>query len=70
MTLEQYVDQLQAHLHGNPNQRNLTVVYASDDEGNSHHPVVYAPGTLMKKINQWNFEDVDELKEATHVCIN
>lgn len=64
MKLKDYIKQLQVIAKTHPN---ATVVYSSDEEGNSYSEVVYSP-TLGRFDGEREFDDATSYKNA--VCIN
>lgn len=45
-----------------------TVIYASDDEGNSFHPLSQNPGVIKKKDFESDFQGT--IQPGEYVCIN
>lgn len=43
MTFKEYIDTLNTMLYERPGLGSMDVVYASDDEGNEYHKVMYTP---------------------------
>ena len=80
MTLETYFKKLTDFVNEHPDLMQRELVYAKDDEGNGYDPVVFDPGTLLKKIerpddkgfNPLSVYTTDfQLEEETDViCIN
>ena len=48
---------------------NLTLIYSSDDEGNSFDDVIFTPTPMMIDKN-YPKEFDSELDNPTHLCIN
>lgn len=79
-TFSEYVESLQKHLEDNPEDGGYTVVYASDDEGNSYHAVTFSPSTLIVEMPLTHHMEVvspedceEELDEENYfkvICIN
>lgn len=63
MKLSEYVQKLQELARDYPD---ALVIHASDDEGNSFHPVSYVPTT--GKFEDGDFDDSAE--DVNAVCIN
>ena len=69
MTLKEYILKLKDFAKNNPKALELEVIHSSDDEGNHFTPVVFDPGTLMKKETGWDYINA-EIDNADSVCIN
>ena len=73
MTLQEYVDQLNRVLKDNPELGKHEVVYSSDDEGNSYHPVIFGPGlsgNYDKDCREFTSSQENKEVEVNAVCIN
>lgn len=70
MTLREYYKKLGEFIKENPKALDLTVIHSVDDEGNDFTPVVFDPGTLMKKDGRDFVVNADSDEDATAVCIN
>lgn len=75
MKLEKYVENLQRLLEEHPEYKELTVVYAKDDEGNEFHKVWDDP--VVGNFHDGEFIDVesfddwyDEHPPINAVCVN
>jgi len=68
MNLVEYIANLQRFANEHPEalSEEVVVVHASDDEGNSHHKVVFTP-TLGKFED--NYFD-DKAQKINAICIN
>jgi hypothetical protein len=69
MTLEEYVENLNSFLEENPEAKELSVVYASDPEGNNWHYVHSTPCLIQKDENGWRLTTYT-IEKANEVCIN
>lgn len=49
MNLYEYRKQINKFMKLNPQAAGMEVWYASDDEGNDFHPVIYAPSIFREK---------------------
>lgn len=75
MTLENYIKQLQEIVEQNPDYKKLTVIYATDDEGNDFKGIGFAPSLGNYNhgsfTQQENFDEIDDDDQYVNViCIN
>ena len=71
MTLELYIEQLQKFTERYPEALKYSVVYSSDEEGNSFHPVEFSPTLGAFDESDLAFTSHTEINEnADSVCIN
>jgi hypothetical protein len=66
MKLKDYVEHLTQILETNPDAMNYTVIYASDDEGNTFDHVHYPP--CLGNFDGEHFNSVSS--ENNSICIN
>lgn len=66
MTLREYMNGLEGFVIKNPEALTLEVVYSTDDEGNSYHPVMFAPSIGEYTAQDYSFESGND----NAVCIN
>ena len=70
MTLEEYVEGLNDFLEMNPEAKELSVVYASDPEGNDWHYTFSSPTMISKEGNGYSRSTTYNIDEADEICIN
>lgn len=66
MKLKEYMKNLNALVKARPDAKDMEVVTSSDDEGNSFHPVVYAPTIGYYEGREFDDRGSDE----NAVCVN
>lgn len=69
-TLNEYIHGLQTFVEDNPGAGEMRVYYASDDEGNSHHPIYWEPSMGRYHKKEQELETHVEPEEANAVVIN
>ena len=74
MTLGKYVETLVDMLKRNPEIEDYTVIYSSDDEGNSYQKVNFTPSVMLSEGLDNNYIVIEsaDIKpdEGDVVCIN
>ena len=73
MTLGKYVETLVDMLKRNPEIEDYTVIYSSDDEGNTYQKVNYTPTIMLSEGLDNNYlvvESADKPGQGDTVCIN
>lgn len=84
MTFKEYVDKLNTFIKENPDVENLTIIYSSDDEGNSyqevgdwdgfpigHHSGEYRGDFISKNNDPEWWEECEYTDEDINaICIN
>lgn len=73
MTLGKYVETLVDMLKRNPEIEDYTVIYSSDDEGNTYQKVNYTPTIMLSEGLDNNYlvvESADKPEQGDTVCIN
>lgn len=74
MTLRVYVQTLVDMLKRNPEIEHYTVVYSSDDEGNSYQKVNFTPSVMLSEGLDNNYIVIESANpkpdEGDVVCIN
>ena len=74
MKLKEYIKELNKIIKENPEAKNLTVIYARDEEGNGFEEVYYTPS--IGYFNDYEFynDSGEEFKEkklkVNSICIN
>jgi hypothetical protein len=79
MKLEEYTNALNKMIKDNPEAKNYELIYSSDSEGNSFHPVEWLPTTGFYSedgdfipedhFDEWQ-EDYDASLEINSICLN
>ena len=73
MTLAKYVETLVDMLKRNPEIEDYTVIYSSDDEGNTYQKVNYTPTIMLSEGLDNNYlvvESADKPEQGDTVCNN
>ena len=72
MTLGKYVETLVDMLKRNPEIEDYTVIYSSDDEGNTYSKVNFTPTIMLSEGLDNNYLVVESAEpgEGDTVCIN
>ena len=74
MTLRVYVQTLVDMLKRNPEIEHYTVIYSSDDEGNSYQKVNFTPSVMLSEGLDNNYIVIEsstpEPEDGDVVCIN
>tara|TARA_A100001391_G_scaffold166965_1_gene127211 strand:+ start:314 stop:535 length:222 start_codon:yes stop_codon:yes gene_type:complete len=73
MTLGKYVETLVDMLKRNPEIEDYTVIYSSDDEGNTYSKVNFTPTIMLSEGLDNNYlivKSADKPEEGDTVCIN
>ena len=73
MTLGKYVETLVDMLKRNPEIEDYTVIYSSDDEGNTYQKVNYTPTIMLSEGLDNNYlvvESAAKPEQGDTVCIN
>jgi hypothetical protein len=77
MKLSEYIQKLQEIVKNNPEDANLEVIYARDDEGNGYQKVSFAPSLVfVYDIENYNIELCDKDEPGAKkmptgaICIN
>jgi hypothetical protein len=72
MTLGKYVETLVDMLKRNPEIEDYTVIYSSDDEGNTYQKVNFTPSIMLSEGLDNNYLVVESAEpgEGDTVCIN
>ena len=73
MTLGKYVETLVDMLKRNPEIEDYTVIYSSDDEGNTYSKVSFTPTIMLSEGLDNNYlivKSADKPEEGDTVCIN
>ena len=68
MNLAKYIENLQRYANENPEtlSEEVVVIHASDDEGNSHHKVIFTPTKGNYDGNSFD----DKSQNVNAICIN
>lgn len=75
MKLKEYLENINELVKADPNILDYTVVFSSDDEGNSYNEVHYEPSLGIYEDDEWvgveydSYENYDE-KDINAICIN
>ena len=68
MLLKDYLNNIDKQVKANPEMLELPIVYASDDEGNSFHAVIYMATMGNYRAKRCEYDTDGKIKNA--VCIN
>ena len=72
MTVEGHINNLLQIVKNNPEVADYPCIYSTDDEGNSHHKVVYTPTVMKVESFDNQYLEIGECKptEGNALCIN
>ena len=71
ITLQEYINKLQALADQNPKYKDLPVIYAAFDEGNGYHHLTWDPSlAYAEDINAGYIEEVSTDKQYNCVILN
>tara|TARA_R110002153_G_scaffold246678_5_gene402581 strand:- start:981 stop:1199 length:219 start_codon:yes stop_codon:yes gene_type:complete len=72
MTVQKHIDTLIQIVKNNPEVGSFPCIYSTDDEGNSHHKVLYTPTVMKVKSFNNRYLEIKDCKpeEGNSLCIN
>ena len=72
MSVQDYINNLLQIVKNNPEVADYKCIYSTDDEGNSHHRVLYTPTVMKVQSFDNQYLEIEDCKpaEGNSLCIN